>query len=97
MKGYNEKTGDFMNNKTVMNAATYKNPSLVGGQDHLAVIKPVAESIDMDGKLTIYDSKIKTALNDSVLKYMTGELDKAAAIDNFKNEVRAAFPDLTVE
>lgn len=97
MKGYSEKTGDFMNNKTVMNAQTAKNPSLVGGQDHLAVIKPIADTIDMDGKLTIYDSKIKSALNDAVLKYMTGDLDKDGAINFFKEEVRAAFPDLTVE
>ena len=97
MKGYSAKTGDYMNNKTVMNAQTAKNPSLVGGQDHLAVIKPVADKIDMDGKLTIYDSKIKTALNDAVLKYMVGDLDKEGAINNFKDEVRNAFPDLTVE
>lgn len=98
MKGYNEKTGDFMNNKTVMNAASYKNPSLVDGQDHLKVIAPVAEKIDMDGKLTTYDSRIKELLNDTVTKYMKGDIaTKDEAIEAFKKEVRGAFPDITVE
>ncbi len=98
MKGYNQKTGDFMNNKTVMNGATYSNPSLVGGQDHLKVIAPIAEKIDMDGKLTTYDSRIKELLNDNVVKYMKGDFEtKDAAIEAFKTEVRSAFPDITVE
>lgn len=100
MKKYSETYGDFMNNKAAMSeviAAGVKNPSLVGGQDHFAILSKTVGSIDLKGKLTIYDSKIKGLFNDSVKKYMTGDLDKAAAIDDFKNEVRAAFPDLTVE
>lgn len=98
MKGYNEKTGDFMNNKTVMNGASYKNPSLVGGQDHLKVIAPTAEKINMDGMLTTYDSRIKELLNDTVNKFIKGDIaTKDEAIEAFKKEVRGAFPDITVE
>lgn len=98
MKGYTDKTGDFMNNKTVMNGASYSNPSLVGGQDHLKVIAATAEKIDMDGKLTTYDSRIKELLNDTVNKYIKGDIaDKDAAIAEFKKEVRSAFPDIIVE
>ena len=101
MKGYSEKYGDFMNNKSAMNeiisAGTTKNPSLVGGQDHFAILSKTVGNIDLKDKLTVYDSKIKGLFNDSTKKYMQGDLDKQAAIDEFKNEVRAAFPDLTVE
>lgn len=98
MKAYTDAYGDFMNNKSVMGAATYKNPSLVSGQNHFTVIADSAAKIDMNGKLTTYDSKIKNAFNDSVNKYMTGEIKtKEAAIEAFKNQVRSDFSDLTVE
>ncbi|MDE7361763.1 MAG: ABC transporter substrate-binding protein [Oscillospiraceae bacterium] len=98
MAGYTAKTGDFMNNKTVMNNASYKNPSLVGGQDHLKVIAPTAEKIDMDGKLTTYDSRIKELLNDHVKDYMTGKIaTKDEAIQQFKDAVKAEFTAITVE
>ncbi|MDE6732262.1 MAG: ABC transporter substrate-binding protein [Oscillospiraceae bacterium] len=100
MKGYSEAYGDYMNNKSAMAemvSAGVKNPSLVGGQDHFAILNKTVGNIDVTGKLTTYDSVIKGKFNDSVRKYMLGELDKQAAIDDFKNEVRAAFPDLTVE
>ena len=101
MKAYSEKYGDFMNNKSAMNeiisAGTTKNPSLVGGQDHFAILSKTVGDIDVTGKLTVYDSKIKTLFNDSTKKYMQGDLDKQEAIDEFKNEVRAAFPDLQVD
>lgn len=100
MKSYSETYGDYMNNKSAMSelvSAGVKNGALVGGQDHFAILNKTAGSIDVTGKLTIYDSKIKSLFNDSVRKYMMGELDKDAAINSFKDEVRAAFPDLTVE
>lgn len=101
MKGYSEEYGDFMSNKKVMDAIVSegktKNPSLVGGQDHLKLLSPSASAINLKDKLTTYDSKIKTAFNNAVQKYMKGTLDKDAAIAEFKKEVRAAYPDLTVE
>lgn len=100
MQKYSETYGDFMNNKSAMAAvvsAGVKNPALKDGQDHIALLAKTAEQINLKDKLTTYDSKIKGLFNDSVKKYMTGDLDKAAAVDAFKNEVRAAFPDLVVE
>lgn len=95
MAEYNKKTGDFMNNKTVMASATYKNPSLVGGQDHLKVIAAGAEKIDMDGKLTIYDSKINDAFNAVVVDYAKGKIDKDTAIKTFKDKVLSDYPSLS--
>lgn len=98
MAYYTGKTGDFMNNKKVMSNATYSNPSLVGGQDHLKVIAAGAEKIDMDGKLTIYDSRIKELLNDNVLKYINGTIaTKDEAVQAFKDAVKAEFTNITVE
>lgn len=100
MKKYSETYHDYMNNKSAMSeivSAGQKNPSLVNGQDHFAILNKTVGNIDVTGKLTIYDSVIKGKFNDAAKKYMTGELDKEAAINEFKDEIRAAFPELTVE
>lgn len=101
MKEYAEKTGDFVNNKPVMkgiiDAKTNKNKYL-GDQDHFAVLANVADTIDVTGKVTKYDSQAKTCLNDSVSALLKGEVaDKAAAIEKCKNDFAAACPDVVVE
>lgn len=100
MKKYSETYHDYMNNKSAMSeivSAGQNNPSLVGGQDHFAILNKTVGNIDVTGKLTTYDSVIKTAFNDAAKKYMTGDLDKEAAINAFKDEVRSKLPDVTVE
>lgn len=102
MKEYSLKTGDFMNNKTVMKSivdeGSNKNPLLKDGQDQFAVLYSSADKIDLDGKLTKYDSIIKGKFNDSVNNYIDGKTaSKEDAIVEFKKSVKAAYPDLTVE
>lgn len=98
MKAYAEKTKDFVNNKTVMSSLDSKN-SLLGGQNHYAILTKVMDNLNLEGKITKYDSKIKGLFNDSVNAYLKGEFStKQEAIDSFKLKVAAAYPnDVTVE
>lgn len=101
MKEYAEKTGDFVNNKPVMQSiidAKSNSNKLLGGQDHFAVLSKVADKIDMTGKVSRYDSEAKTCLNNSVSALLKGEVaDKAAAIEKCKNDFAAKFPDVKVD
>lgn len=97
MQAYAEKTGDFVNNKTVMSTLTAQN-SLLQGQNHYAILTKVLDNLDLDGKITKYDSKIKSAFNDSVNGYITGKYaTKDEAIDAFKKQVASTFTDVVVE
>ena len=101
MKEYATQTGDFVNNKPVMqsiiDAKTNQN-KLMGGQDHFAVLSNVADKIDVTGKVTKYDSQAKTCLNDSVSALLKGEVaDKAAAIEKCKDDFAKACPDVKVD
>ena len=99
MKKYAEETGDFVNNKKVIEelSATMSHP-LLNGQNHYAVLSQVLDKLDLEGKITKYDSVIKGKFNDSVNALLKGEVaDKAAAITKFKTEVGAAIGDITVE
>lgn len=99
MKAYTEFTGDFCNNDKVMQevaAAGHNNKFLVGGQDQFKTFLETAPQINLDGKLTRYDAKIKGFFNDSVRAYMTGAMTKEAAIEDFKSKVVAQFGELKV-
>lgn len=100
MKSYTEYTGDFCNNSKVMKEvsdAGHANKFLVDGQDQFKIFLETAPKVNMDGKITRYDAKIKGFFNDSVRDYMTGKKSKDEAIESFKKEVAGAFTDLTVE
>lgn len=98
MQKYAETSGDFVNNKTAMqaivDAGTNSNPAL-GGQDQFAVLIDAANGINMDGLITQYDSNIKNAYNDQVKAYANGEKDKDTALTDFQLSVAGTFPDLT--
>lgn len=97
MQGYAAETGDFMNNKTVMSEATISNP-LLNGQDHYAVLVKVLDNLDLEGKITKYDSVIKNLFNNSVSGYLDGTYaTKEDAINAFKGEVATSYPDLIIE
>lgn len=98
MQKYAEASGDFVNNKVAMqavvDAGTNSNPAL-GGQDQFAVLIDAASGIDMDGKITRYDSDIKNSFNNAVQGYVDGTYaTKDEALDAFQNDVAAKFPDL---
>ena len=67
---------EFVNNPTVMKKivddGANKNP-LLGGEDQFAVLYEAAGLIDMDGKITKYDSVIKGDFNDAVNEYVNGD------------------------
>ena len=97
MKAYAAETGDFMNNKTVMSEATISNP-LLNGQDHYKILVKVLDNLNLDGKITKYDSVIKAKFNDSVNGYLDGTYaTKEDAINFFKGEVATAYPEIVVE
>ena len=97
MKAYAAETGDFMNNKTVMSEATISNP-LLNGQDHYKILVKVLDNLNLDGKITKYDSVIKAKINDSVNGYLDGTYaTKEDAINFFKGEVATAYPEIVVE
>lgn len=98
MKAYAEKTKDFVNNKTVMGSLDSGN-TLLGGQNHYAILSKVMDNLNLEGKITKYDSKIKGLFNDSVNGYINGEFStKEEAINSFKLKVAEAYPnDIVVE
>ena len=97
MTEYAAQTGDFVNNKTVMSSAETSN-RLLNGQNHYQILTKVLDNLDLEGKITKYDSIIKAKFNDSVNGYLDGTFaTKEAAINSFKDNVAAAYPELVVE
>lgn len=98
MQAYAEKTNDFVNNKTVMSSLKANN-TLLGGQDHYAVLNEVLNKLDLEGKVTKYDSVIKGLFNESVGNYLNGTFtSKEDAVVQFKQDVVAKLPnDVKVE
>lgn len=97
MQKYAEETGDFVNNKTVMSTLTTSN-KLLNGQNHYEILTKVMDKLDLEGKITKYDSIIKGKFNDSVNGYLDGTYaTKEDAINAFKDAVAAAYPELVIE
>lgn len=69
--------GEFVNNpdamKAIVDSGKNKN-ALLGDQDQFSVLYEAASTIDMDGKITEFDSQIKDAFNKAVEKYAKGEV-----------------------
>jgi len=101
MKNFATKQSEFVNNKKVMqeivDAKTNKNENL-GGQDQFAVFMQSADKIDLNGKITKYDSKVKAAFQTAYTDYCNGKTATAdAAIEKFKDAVAADFSDIQVD
>lgn len=91
---------EFVNNPTAMkeivDAGSNKN-DLLGGQDQFSVLYEAASTIDMDGKITAFDSQIKDAFNSAVSKYAKGDIASYDdMITEFKKEA-AKIEGITVE
>lgn len=92
---------EFVNNPTVMKKivddGSNKN-DLLGGEDQFAVLYEAAANIDMDGKITQYDSIIKNDFNDAVNKFCNGDFkDADETINEFKKSVAADVEGIDVE
>ena len=100
MEKYALKKSEFVNNPTVMKKIvddkSNKNP-LLNGEDQFAVLYESADKIDLDGKITRFDSQIKNNFNTAVNKYCKGDLkDVDAVIEEFKTK-SAEIEGLDVE
>ncbi len=101
MENYALFKSEFVNNPTVMKKIVdeKKNQNaLLGGEDQFAVLYEAASKIDMDGKITAYDSICKGDFNDAVNAYVNGDYATADdAINAFKEKAAADLPGVTVE
>lgn len=91
---------EFVNNpdamKAIVDEGSNKN-DLLGGQDQFSVLYESASTIDMDGKITAFDSQIKDAFNTAVTKYAKGDIASYDdMITEFKTEA-AKIEGITVE
>lgn len=91
---------EFVNNpdvmKEIVDEGSNKN-DLLGGQDQFSILYESAATIDMDGKITAFDSQIKDAFNTAVTKYAKGEI---ASYDEMITEFKtnaAKIEGITVE
>ena len=92
-------TGDFVSNMQVAKdivAAGGTPNDFLGGQDHYAAF--AESSMLISDSTTGYDGVMNGLFQNFVLNpYLNGEIDMDSAIENFKNEVRAAYSDIVVE
>lgn len=91
-------TGDVVSNEVVVEEikGDYSDEYL-GGQNHYAQFADMINDIDAS-IITEYDQSINVMFVDHALTpYSKGEIDRDTAIQNFKDQVADAFPDLDVE
>lgn len=94
MKEYAETVGEFVNNKEAMADVTFAN-DLLGGQDQFAVLKDVAEGIDLSDTISKYDQTLKDTFLTSLRDNIGSSADDIMA--DFKADAQTAIPELTVE
>ena len=96
MEAYAKKTGDFMNNKSIMDKLaaddTLKSPIYKNGTHQFKLLVKIAEGIDLS--VTEYDGIIKGEFNTAVQGYaINGTTDSVdAAIQAFKDGVKKKYP-----
>ncbi len=98
MKIFASEKSEFVNNKGVMqeivNEKTNSN-ALLGGQDQFGILLKNADVIDMEGKITAYDSTIKTHYIDAVNGYVGGTYATTdEALQAFQEACAGDLPDL---
>lgn len=98
LKQWAEDTGDFVSNERVVEEIKGEyEEEFLGGQNHYAEFADMVQ--DINAKiLTEYDQTIETLFTDSCLTpYSKGEVDQETAIQNFKDAVVNAYPDVQVD
>ncbi len=92
-----EEMGDFTNNVAAMteiaNDSSYGHPFL-GGQNHISQLLDSAQSISLKN-ISEYDQLLNEGMQDAMKDYMTGNVNKATALDNFYKAAIEAYPNLT--
>ena len=94
---YAKDKGDFVSNKITIDTIKndFKEPFLKG-QNSYAFYADAAQNIDAS-KVTKYDQHIEKMLLNAISLYADGGKTKTAAMQSFKDEVKNAFPELTVK
>jgi multiple sugar transport system substrate-binding protein len=90
-------TGDFITSMSVINQikGSFADPQL-GGQNHYEFF--AREALKIDGRLLAkYDLDIRNFLMGAVHEYTSGRMTKDEALEQFKENVKNAFPDVAVE
>ncbi|MER2117120.1 MAG: carbohydrate ABC transporter substrate-binding protein, partial [Enterococcus casseliflavus] len=98
LKQWAEDTGDFVSNERVVEEIKGEyEEEFLGGQNHYAEFADMVQ--DINAKiLTEYDQTIETLFTDSCLTpYSKGEVDQETAIQNLKDAVVNAYPDVQVD
>lgn len=98
MKSWSADSGDFMNNKTLIDELATSGPvNKIINQNPYQVFKPSLDKIN--GKLfTEYDDRITAAFNDNLGSYLAGKIKtKDEMIKKFKEKVKSDFADLKVD
>jgi len=90
MEQYALASGDFVNNPKVMQKIVDEkknsNP-LLGGQDQFALYNELAKKINMEGKITPFDSQIKSAFTAAVENYCKGNTKSVdETLEQFKDK-----------
>ncbi|MDE5738562.1 MAG: extracellular solute-binding protein, partial [Oscillospiraceae bacterium] len=100
MEKYALKSGDFVNNQTVMEKIVTEGSNsneLLGGQDQFAVLKDVAANIKLNETITQYDEDLKLSLRyalhaESIFEAVW-ENDIDAVINQFLEEAKSSVPE----
>lgn len=97
MKQITEKEDDYVNNKAAIDeiSKNYKSDFL-GGQNHIALLAKAADKIDMSNT-TPYDQILNEGIQSAFKDYFDGKIDKAKALENFKEIVKAKYKDLNTD
>lgn len=94
---YAIESGDYVSNLNVVDAIVGDlSRESLGGQNHYAFFKQEAENIDASN-VTKYDGAINVMLLSAIGEYVEGIATKEQAIENFKENVASAFPEVSVD
>ncbi len=90
----------FVNNKNVINKfandSSYGNNVILDGQNDIAVMSKIADTIKWDGNLhTQYDQTFNETLPECMLEYLKGTCDEDTAWANFYTALEKVNPDIT--
>ena len=89
--------GEYVSLKSADEAlATGEGEKVLGGQNLFAFYNDQMSKLPND-LMTAYDGQLNTAFLSAAKLYATGELDKDAAVQQFKDDALTAYPELTVE
>ena len=92
-----KETGDFPANRQIINELkdTVSDPYL-SGQNTFEFFLEEAQKIRGD-LVTKYDTQLNSAFDRALWEHLEGRMTKAEALQFLKDEVKTAYPDLTVE